>query len=72
MNCLWLPVYMATALVEEIYFAQVIGNVINQYAVAVKLTIQLAAAMACNGIELENVPLRLGKVLLCVLKYEEN
>ena len=37
-----------------------------------KLTMQFAVAMARDGIALENVSLRLGKVLLGVLKYEEN
>ena len=47
------------ALREELYYEQIIGNVINQHAVsvAVKLTVRFAAAMARNGIELENVPL---------------
>ena len=45
------------ALREELYCQQIIGNVINQHAVAVKLTVRFAAAMACDGIELENVPL---------------
>ena len=61
------------ALEEELYCEQ---NVIDRYAVAVKLNMWfaavLAAAMASDGIELESVPLRLGKVLLCVLKYKEN
>ena len=39
-----------------------IGNVIDQHAVAVKLTVRFAAAMARDGIELENVPQGLGKV----------
>ena len=30
-----------------------------------KLTVQFVAAMAHDGIELENVPLGLGKILLC-------
>ena len=33
---------------------------------------QFAAAMAHDGIELESIPLELGNVLLCVLKYEKN
>ena len=41
------------ALGEELYCERVIGNVINQQAVAVKLTMQFAAAMAHDGIELE-------------------
>ena len=57
------------ALGEELYCKRVIGNVINRYAVAVKLTMRFVAAMACDGIELESVPLGLNKVLLCVLKY---
>ena len=44
-------------------------NVINRYAVAVKLTVRFTAVMARDGIELESVPLGLGKVLLC---FEEN
>ena len=60
------------ALREELYCEQIIGNVIDQHAVAVKLTVRFAAAMARDGIELENVPLGLGKVLLGVLKYKEN
>ena len=60
------------ALGEELYCERVIGNVIDRYAVAVKLTMKFAAAMAHDNIELENVPLGLSKVLLCVLKYEEN
>ena len=55
---------------EELYFERVIRNVIDWYAVAVKLTIWFAAAMAHDGIELEIVPLGLGKVLSCVLKCE--
>ena len=57
------------ALGEELYCE---WNVINQYAVAVKLTMWFAAAMARDGIELESVPLGLGKDLRCVLKYKEN
>ena len=45
------------ALREELYCEQIIGNVIDQHAVAVKLAVRFAAAMAHNGIELENVPL---------------
>ena len=52
------------ALGEELYCKRVIGNVINRHAVAMRHTMQFAAAMACDGIELENVPLGLGKVLL--------
>ena len=58
------------AALGELYCERVIGNVTDRYAVAVKLTMQLAAAMAHDDIELENVPLGLSKVLLCVLKYE--
>ena len=50
------------ALREELYCKR---NVINRYAVAVKLTMQFAAAVAHDGIELKSVPLGLGKVLLC-------
>ena len=57
---------------EEFYCERFIGNVIDRYAVVVKLTMRFAAAMARDGIELENVPLGLSKVLFCVLKYEEN
>ena len=57
------------AIGEELCYERVIGNVID---VALKLTMRFAAAMAHDGIELENVPLGLGEVLLCVLKYEEN
>ena len=60
------------ALEEELYCEQVIRNVVDWYAVAVKLTMRFAAAMARDGIGLENVPLGLSRVLLCVLKYEEN
>ena len=42
---------------EELYCEQIIGNVIDQHAVAVKLAVRFAAAMSRNGIELENVPL---------------
>ena len=45
------------ALREELSCEQIIGNVIDQHAVAVKLTMRFAAAMAHDGIELENVPL---------------
>ena len=31
-----------------------------------------AVAMAHDGIELDSVPLRLNKVLFCVLKYEKH
>ena len=57
------------ALREELYCEQIIGNVIDQHAVAVKLTVRIAAAMpmASDGIELENVPLGLGKALPSVL-----
>ena len=59
------------ALGEELYCERVIRNVINRYAVAVKLTMQFAAAMAHDDdIELKNVPLGLSKVLLGILKYE--
>ena len=61
---------LIVALGEELYCERVIGNVIDRYAVAVKLTMQFAAAMASDGIELENVPLGFHKVLFCVLKYE--
>ena len=38
------------ALREELYCEQIIGNVINQHAVAVKLTVRFAAgAMAHDG-----------------------
>ena len=47
------------ALGEELYCEQ---NVIDRYAVAVKLTMRFATAMAHDGIELESVPLGLGKV----------
>ena len=57
---------------KELYCEQIIGNVINQRPVAVKLTVRFAAAMVRHGKELENVPPGLGKVLLGVLKYEEN
>ena len=57
------------ALGEEVYCEWVIRNVIDQYVVAVKFAMRFAAAMARDGIELENVSLGLGKVLLCVLKY---
>ena len=60
------------ALREELYFERIIRNVIDQHGVAVKLTMRFATAMVHDGIELENVPLGLGKVLLGVLKYEEN
>ena len=60
------------ALGEELYCERVIGNVFDCYAVAVKLTTRFAAAMTRDGIELKNVPLGLGKVLLRVSKYEEN
>ena len=46
------------ALREELYCEQIIGNVIDQHAVAVKLAVRFAAAMAHSGIELENVRLR--------------
>ena len=59
------------AIGEELYYERVIGNVIDRHSV-VKLTMRFAAAMTHDGIELENVPLGLGEVLLCVLKYEEN
>ena len=71
--CTWLPcvrgyhVYggnWIAALREELYCEQIIGNVIDQHTVAVKLTVRFATAMACNGIELENVLLELDKVLL--------
>ena len=45
------------ALREELYCEKIIGNVIDQHAIAVKLTMQFAAAMARDGIQLENVPL---------------
>ena len=57
---------------EELYCERVIRNVIDRHAVAVKLTMRFAAAMARDGIELENVPLGLSKALLCVLKYKED
>ena len=60
------------AIAEELYCEQIIGNVIDHHAVSMELTMRFAAAMARDGIELENVPLGLSKVLLCVLKYEEN
>ena len=73
-------VYVATSvwqkldssLGEELYCEWVIGNVIDWYSVAVKLTMQFSAAIAHDGVELKNVPLGFGKVLLCGLKYEEN
>ena len=42
------------ALGEELYCEQ---NVIDRYAVVVKLAMQFAVAMACDSIELESVPL---------------
>ena len=51
------------AALEELYCER---NVINRYAVAVKLTMRFAAAMALNDIEMESVPLGLSKVLPCV------
>ena len=50
------------AALEELYCER---NVINRYAVAVKLTMRFAA-VALNDIEMERVPLGLGKVLPCV------
>ena len=57
------------ALREELYCER---NVIDRYAVVVKLTMQFAVAMAHDSIELKSVPLGLSKVLLHVLKYKEN
>ena len=38
------------ALGEELYCERVIGNIIDRYAIAVKLTMRFAAAMARDGI----------------------
>ena len=70
--CTWHSENWIAALGEELYCKRVIVNVINQHAVAVKLTMRFIAAMTHDGIELENVLLGFSKVFLCVLKYKEN